>query len=85
MTDQSDTGQTGGARAAQGTVREAVGVFDSQAALQRAIDDLSLAGFERHELSLMANDQTIREQLGAVPRDIEDAKHDPAMPRQSYV
>ncbi|HYH22797.1 MAG TPA: hypothetical protein VD995_29665 [Azospirillum sp.] len=85
MTYQSDAGQTGGTGAERGVVREAVGVFDSQEALQRAIDELSLAHFERHELSLMANDQTIRDQIGTVPRDVDEAKHDPSVPRQSYV
>lgn len=68
-----------------GRIREAVAVFDSPDALERAVDDLTIAGFERRELSLMAGDDTLRERLGAVPSDIEAMKHDPATPRQSYV
>lgn len=69
----------------EGQVREAVAIFDSREALQQAIDDLSLAGFERHELSLLANDETIRERLGDVPRHVEQVAHDPDAPRQSFV
>ncbi|WP_029010680.1 hypothetical protein [Azospirillum halopraeferens] len=80
MTYQSDVNRT-----TRGVVREAVGIFDSAEALQRAVDELSLAGFERSDLSLMANDQTIESQLGHVPRTVDEAKHDPDVPRQSYV
>lgn len=79
--NEAEAGRT----ATTGVVREAVGVFDSPEALQRAIDDLSLAGFERHELSVMANDQTIRERLGWVPRHVDEAKDNPDVPRQSPV
>ncbi|MCW2235903.1 general stress protein [Azospirillum canadense] len=68
-----------------GTVREAVGIFSSRDALQKAIDELSLAGFQRHELSVLANDQTIRDHLGHVPDRVEDVAHDPNAPRQSYI
>ncbi|MBP2298252.1 hypothetical protein [Azospirillum picis] len=68
-----------------GLVREAVGIFASRDALQSAIDDLTMAGFRRHELSVLANDQTIRDQLGHVPSDIDDLAHNPEAPRQAYV
>jgi len=68
-----------------GRVREAVGIFDSPEALQAAIDDLALAGFAQHELSLMAGDDTLRDRLGHVYRDIQDAKDDPQAPRQAIV
>ncbi|MGQ9369131.1 hypothetical protein [Azospirillum sp. ST 5-10] len=82
MTHQTDTGRE---RATRGVVREAVGIFDSAEALQRAVDELSLAGFDRSELSLMANNQTIEGTLGRVPRSVDEAKHDPDAPRQSFV
>ena len=77
------TGMTAGGL--RGRVREAVAVFDSRDSLQMAIDDLSLAGFQRHELSVLANDQTIRDRLGHIPQRVEDLAHDPAAPRQSFV
>lgn len=75
-------GEAGGT---QGNVREAVAIFDSRDALQAAIDDLSLAGFQRHELSVLANDETIRDRLGHVPERVEDMAHDPDAPRQSFI
>lgn len=84
-TQTNSASWTGADTSAPAMVREAVGVFDTREALQNAIDELSLAGFERHELSLMADDETIRNELGHVPGSAEEAKHDPAMPRQSYV
>lgn len=69
----------------RGRVREAVGLFGTPAALQKAIDELSLADFQRHELSLLANDRTVRDQLGRVPDRVEEVAHDPNAPRQSYV
>nr|WP_295834683.1 general stress protein [uncultured Azospirillum sp.] len=76
-----DSGTTG----ADAAVREAVAVFDSREALQSAIDDLTLAGFQRHELSVLANDETIRERLGGVPGDVGSLAHDPDAPRQAYI
>lgn len=76
------TGDTGDTNAA---VREAVAVFDSREALQSAIDDLTLAGFQRHELSVLANDETIRDRLGGVPGDVGSLAHDPDAPRQAYI
>lgn len=81
-----DTGTAGtNATGSNATVREAVAVFDSRDALQNAIDDLTLAGFQRHELSLLANDETIRERLGDVPGDVGSLAHDPDAPRQAYI
>lgn len=77
------TGDSGGTTDA--TVREAVAVLDSRESLQKAIDDLTLAGFQRHELSLLANDETIRERLGSVPGDVGSLAHNPDAPRQAYI
>ncbi|BAI71316.1 hypothetical protein AZL_006780 [Azospirillum sp. B510] len=74
------------ATGANATLREAVAVFDSRDALQNAVDDLTLAGFQRHELSLLASDETIRERLGDdSPRDADSLAHDPDAPRQAYL
>ncbi|HYD32232.1 MAG TPA: hypothetical protein VEB64_15425 [Azospirillaceae bacterium] len=72
-------------RAEPPAVREAVAVFDSAEALQRAIDDLSMTGFERRELSVMAHDATIERTLGHRVGSIEEAKHDPNIPREAPV
>lgn len=66
-------------------VREAVGIFDTFEALQDAVDDLSLHGFSRETLSLMADDATIKARLGETYQDIGEAKDDPRAPRIAYV
>ena len=64
---------------------EAVGVFEDAASLQAAIDDLLTAGFDRAELSLLADEATVERKLGhayAKPAELED---DPQVPRTAYV
>jgi hypothetical protein len=66
-------------------IREAVGVFEDRETLQKAIDDLSLAGIERRRLSLMAGDRAIADRLGWVPSHIDQARHNPDIPRSPVV
>ena len=64
---------------------EAVGVFEDAASLQAAIDDLLTAGFDRAELSLLADEATVERKLGhayAKPAELED---DPQVLRTAYV
>lgn len=75
----------GSATAPQGSVREAVAVFTSEEKYQAAVDDLSLAGFAPHELSLMASDDAVRERLGHTHRTTADAAADPDTPRQGII
>ncbi|SNS17268.1 MULTISPECIES: hypothetical protein [unclassified Azospirillum] len=58
----------------QGSMQEAVGLFSSEDRLQKAIDELSMAGFFPHDLSLMANDESV---LRRVTRrgDLGDIAH----------
>jgi hypothetical protein len=69
----------------QGMVREAVGIFDDPESLTNAVDDLSMAGFGIHEMSIMASDEIVRQKLGHVLARVEDAKDNPDAPRQMYV
>jgi len=50
-------------RAEDTTVCEAVGVFHDVAALERAIDELLMEGFDRASLSLIASESNIEEKL----------------------
>jgi hypothetical protein len=62
------------------TVREAVGVFADPAALERAVDELEIAGFDRAALSVLATDETIKDRVGHLYRnvaEIEDNRHVP--------
>ncbi len=45
-------------------VPEAVGVFDSWATLQGAMYDLLIAGFSRFDISMLVNEDAVREKLG---------------------
>jgi hypothetical protein len=62
---------------------EVVGLFDSMDNLQSAIDDLLTHGFDRSEISLLAEDATAREKVGA-KRSVEIEDSD-AAPRISYI
>ena len=45
-------------------LREVVGLFDTVDTLQSAIDDLLTGGFDRSEISLLAEEDKVREKLG---------------------
>lgn len=63
--------------------REVVGLFDTVDTLQSAIDDLLTNGFDRSEISLLAEDEAVREKIGLeTASELED---DPAAPRMAYV
>lgn len=64
--------------AANTDVREAVGIFDTQAQLQEAIDELQLAGFDRFELGLVDTD-------AAPDAPAHHLADDPKTPRKTYV
>ena len=73
------------ARANANGVREAVGVFKTAAALQEAIDDLLLSGFDRAELSLLAAEHTVDEKLGHKYRRVTELEDEAAVPRSCFV
>lgn len=66
-------------------IREAVGVFHDQVRFQAAIDELLSAGFDRSELSLLADERTIAEKLGYRFARVEELEDDPRVPRSAYV
>src|SRR5690606_35525505 len=49
---------------AKATVRDAVGVFHDEKALQAAVDELLIAGFDRSKLSLLADQDAVERKLG---------------------
>lgn len=67
------------------TRTEAVGVFDDASTFQAAIDELLSSGFDRAEISLLANEHVIGEKLGHMYRKVEDAEDDTSVPRAAYV
>ncbi len=66
-------------------IQEAVGVFKSAEALQDAIDELLISGFDRAELSLLAAEHTVDEKLGHKYRKVTELEDDSAVPRCCYV
>jgi hypothetical protein len=66
-------------------VREAVGVFTTADALQHAVDDLMSSGFDRADLSLLAAESTVEEELGHKYRKVAELEDDAAVPRTCYV
>lgn len=65
--------------------REAVGVFQSEDALQAAIDDLLSHGFDRAEISLLARSDSVEKKLGHAYRKVAEVEDDAAAPRIAYV
>lgn len=67
------------------TVREAVGVFQSEKDLQAAIDDLLSHGFDRSEISLLSSAAAIEEQLGTAFYKVAELEDNAAVPTTAYV
>lgn len=66
-------------------IREAVGVFRTEADLQSAIDELMSSGFDRAEISLLASEHVVEERLGHRYNKVTEAEDDPEIPRCCYV
>jgi hypothetical protein len=66
-------------------VREAVGVFESSESLERAVDELQVAGFDRAQLSLLATDEALRASFGDRYRTTRDFEDETGVPHASYV
>ncbi|WP_417620850.1 hypothetical protein [Parasphingorhabdus sp.] len=67
------------------TIREAVGVFQSEDTLQAAVDDLLCHGFDQSELSLLAPLSAIEKELGHSFTSVKDLEDDAAVPTTAYV
>jgi len=67
------------------TPREAVGVFGDAAAMDAAIEELLVSGFDHSDLSLLAAGSTVEEKLGHKYKKVEEAEDDPVAPRTFYV
>lgn len=63
---------------------EAVGIFDNVASLYAAIDELQMHGFNRSEISMLADEQTVEEKLGDAFWKAEKLEDEPDAPRRPY-
>jgi hypothetical protein len=66
-------------------VREVAGVFQSREALEAAVDELLLAGFDRTDISLMADPETVHRKLGGIYKPAAELADDPRVPRRAYI
>ncbi|MGB5560386.1 MAG: hypothetical protein WBN04_20525 [Paracoccaceae bacterium] len=66
-------------------VPEAVGVFTSVETLQAAVYDLMLAGFSRHDISLLGDIETLKTKLGDAYWQSKELEDDPTAPRAAFV
>lgn len=68
-----------------GLVREVVGVFDDQEHLQAAVDELQANGFNRSDISTVADLRTVEQAVGRVYADVREIEDDSSVPRTVYV
>jgi hypothetical protein len=66
------------------TATEAVAVFHDVSALDRAVEDLRKAGFERGDISLLASEDAVEKKLGHRYERVEELEDDPQAPRVAY-
>ncbi len=66
-------------------VHEVTGIFRTRKALDAAVADLLLAGFDRADIDLMASDEAVRKKLGNVYIATEELPDVPGLPRQTYI
>jgi hypothetical protein len=67
------------------SIREAVGVFQRAANLERAIDELLSSGFHRAELSLLATWHAIEQKFGSSYQKVQELEDAPGVPATAYV
>lgn len=70
---------------ASDTVREAVAAFDTQKEMEDAIDELESSGFDRADIAMLANAETVDEKLGHHYRKVRDLEDNPDVPTTAYV
>lgn len=66
-------------------VREAVGVFSVPEALERAVDELEVSGFDRATLSVLASEGTIKDRVGHLYRSIAEIADNRHVPQRAFV
>jgi len=67
------------------SAREAVGVFHDEGALQDAVDELLISGFDRSSLSLLASERAVQQKLGHRYEKVTEIEDDLLVPRIAYI
>lgn len=65
--------------------KEAVAIFDTAQALEAAIDELQIHGFDRSDFSLLAGDGTVARKLGHRYRQVEELEDDAKVPQAAFI
>jgi len=65
--------------------REIVGVFHDEPSLQKAVDELLIAGFDRSACSLVADPAAVEKKLGHPYQKAVDLEDDDDVPRIAYI
>ncbi len=63
------------------SIREAVGVFSAPEALEDAISAMEMAGFGRHQLSVLGSEKSLRERFGGTQIEVTSLEDHPHAPR----
>lgn len=66
-------------------VREVTGVFRTREALDNAVSDLLLGGFDRASIDIMASVDTVRKKLGGIYVAAEELADVPQVPRRAFI
>src|SRR5580692_3530343 len=69
----------------QRVVREVAGVVRTPEVLEKVVDALELAGFDRADIDVMADVETIRKRFGTVFVPLEEFADVPGAPRRAFV
>ena len=69
----------------QRVVREVAGVVRTPEVLEKVVDALELNGFDRADIDVMADVETIREHFGTVFVPVEEFADVPGAPRRAFV
>jgi hypothetical protein len=64
--------------------KEAVGVFADPDSLERAVDQLELAGFDRAAISVLATDTKMKGRIGHLNQSAAEIADDPRVPRGAF-
>jgi VIT1/CCC1 family predicted Fe2+/Mn2+ transporter len=64
--------------------REVVGAFSTPNALEVAVDELEIAGFDRARISVLATDAQVKERVGHLYRSAADVVDDRRAPRAAF-
>lgn len=67
-----------------GSLREAVGLFNDPKAMERAVEELLTDTFEQHDISILAREQTVKDQLSHRLATTESLADDATAPREGY-